>query len=67
MTEQQKLMDGPVYLGMPVPEPDPVPGCEKCARLADERERWRKAGDDTRVSDCNVWMRRHPKHEHRLP
>ena len=57
MTEQQKLMDGPVYLGMPVPEPDPVPGCEKCARLADERERWRRIQtlqSDTRLSLIHI-------------
>ena len=66
MTARQELMDGPVYLGVPVPEPDPVPGCAKCARLAIDRERWRRAGDLTRVSDCNVWLRRHPKHEHRV-
>ena len=66
MIRRQVMMDGPVYLGMPVPEPDPVPGCDRCERLAAERERWRAAGNDTRVSDCNIWIRRHPKHEHRV-
>ncbi|WP_431997848.1 hypothetical protein [Streptomyces fungicidicus] len=60
-------MEAAPALGEPLPEPAPVPDCVQCARLADERERWRAAGDDTRVSDCNVWMRRHPTHEHRVP
>ena len=66
MTEPVTTMEAAPALGEPLPEPDPVPGCAKCARLADERERWRRMGNLTRVSDCNIWMRRHPKHEHKV-
>ncbi|MEV8552546.1 hypothetical protein AB0L04_22355 [Streptomyces glaucescens] len=66
MTEPRTTPDGPLYLGMAVPEPDPVSGCAACAQLARQREAARTAGDDTRVSDCNVWLRRHPGHERKL-
>jgi hypothetical protein len=59
-------MDDPVFLGLPLTEPEPVPGCERCARLAAQREQYRKAGDETAVSDYNVWLRRHPTHEHKV-
>ncbi|MFF6789072.1 hypothetical protein ACFY9C_08345 [Streptomyces filamentosus] len=42
-------------------EPDPVEGCEGCAELASVRGRARVVGDWTTVSDCNVYMRRHPE------
>jgi hypothetical protein len=56
----------PVHLGLPLTDPEPVPGCKECARLAREREEARTAGDTTRVSDCNVYIRRHP-HEAPVP
>ncbi|MEU3220062.1 hypothetical protein [Streptomyces sp. NPDC006971] len=41
-------------------EPDPVEGCDVCAALADQRAAAQRAGDASRVADCNVEMRRHP-------
>jgi hypothetical protein len=42
-------------------EPTPVEGCAGCAELANVRDRARVVGDMTTVSDCNVYMRRHPE------
>lgn len=41
-------------------EPAPMPGCAGCAELTDVR-RARTGGDMTTVSDCNVFLRRHPE------
>ncbi|MGV9312796.1 hypothetical protein ACWDR0_11440 [Streptomyces sp. NPDC003691] len=42
-------------------DPDPVEGCAGCAELANVRD-WARAGNDwTTVSDCNVYIRRHPE------
>lgn len=43
--------------------PRPVPGCVTCAALAQQRAAAAAAGDYSRVSDCDVRLRRHP-HEH---
>ncbi|MGA4841314.1 hypothetical protein [Streptomyces sp. G45] len=42
-------------------EPAPVEGCDGCRELANVRSRARAGGDWTTVSDCNVFMRRHPE------
>lgn len=42
-------------------EPTPVDGCADCAELADVRSRARTVGDMTTVTDCNVYLRRHPE------
>lgn len=58
MIEPVRTMEDPVHLGIPLPEPDPAPSCEDCQRQARRREAARAAGDLTRVSDCNVLIRR---------
>ncbi|RLL70523.1 hypothetical protein [Streptomyces sp. Z26] len=42
-------------------EPAPVEGCAGCAELAKVRSWARASGDGTTVSDCNVFIRRHPE------
>lgn len=42
-------------------EPVPVEGCAGCVELANVRSRARAGGDWTTVSDCNVFLRRHPE------
>ncbi|MFF1292877.1 MULTISPECIES: hypothetical protein [unclassified Streptomyces] len=42
-------------------EPTPVEGCPGCVELANTRDRARAGGDYTTVSDCNVFLRRHPE------
>lgn len=46
-------------LQMPPAPPAPVPGCARCAALDEQRTRAFTAGDYSRVSDCNIRMRRH--------
>ncbi|MFW6693671.1 hypothetical protein [Streptomyces sp. MAR4 CNX-425] len=55
---------GPVHPPglFPDPDPAPVPGCGRCAQLADDRTAARAAGDYSAVSDANVLIRRHPGH-----
>ncbi|WWM37273.1 hypothetical protein QD712_25980 [Streptomyces acidiscabies] len=43
----------------PEPVPAPRPGCVQCGDLAEERAQAAKAGDLSRVSDCNVRIRTH--------
>ncbi|WUH03608.1 hypothetical protein OG542_22100 [Streptomyces violaceus] len=45
---------------LPLPEPEPVSGCTECQRFGSQREAARSEGDMSRVSDCNVQIRRHP-------
>ncbi|WTW27821.1 hypothetical protein OHU35_17955 [Streptomyces purpurascens] len=45
---------------LPLPEPEPVSGCAECQLLARQREAARAESDMSRVSDCNVHIRRHP-------
>jgi hypothetical protein len=45
----------------PEEEPAPIADCAGCAELANVRDRARMVGDMTTVSDCNVYMRRHPE------
>jgi hypothetical protein len=53
------MSSAPVLTG-PRLEPVPVDGCDVCAALADQRAEWRKVGDFSKVSDCNVEMAQHP-------
>lgn len=48
----------PLWLDL---DPDPVEGCAGCAELASVRDRARAGGDMTTVTDCNVYLRRHPE------
>lgn len=36
--------------------------CPECAHLEREREEARKGRDHSRVTDCNVLIKRHPNH-----
>ncbi|MFI6607126.1 hypothetical protein [Streptomyces sp. NPDC050507] len=63
MTEPTTYSTGIVELPMRSGElePTPVEGCAGCAELANLRDRARTGGDTTTVTDCNVYMRRHPE------
>jgi hypothetical protein len=43
----------------PLTPPEPVPGCSRCTRLAEQRTAAAAKGDHSRVSDCNVRLRGH--------
>ncbi|GFE24158.1 hypothetical protein YWIDRAFT_00760 [Streptomyces sp. SceaMP-e96] len=61
MTEPTKYPTAPAELPLWMDlEPVPVPGCDVCGALARERDAARRAGDGSKVSDCNVEIRRHP-------
>ncbi len=60
MTDPVKVMEDAPHLGMPEPDPQPVPGCPRCHYWAGQRSEARTVGDGARVSDCNVHLRRHP-------
>ncbi|WP_199836195.1 hypothetical protein [Streptomyces sp. NRRL F-4489] len=53
-------MGSPVHLREPLPEPVPAEGCDVCGALAEQRARAHAAGDWSKVTDCNVELRRHP-------
>ncbi|MFJ3934197.1 hypothetical protein [Streptomyces sp. NPDC090029] len=62
MTEPTRYSTPAVELPLRLdPEPMPVEGCAGCAELADVRDRARVVGDMTTVSDCNVYLGRHPE------
>ncbi|WP_432140507.1 hypothetical protein [Streptomyces sp. bgisy084] len=62
MTEPTRYSIHPVELPLRLcPEPAPVEGCAGCAELANVRDRARTVGDLTTVTDCNVFLRRHPE------
>ncbi|UNO38547.1 hypothetical protein [Streptomyces sp. MST-110588] len=62
MTEPIRYSTPPVDLPLRLDvEPTPVEGCAGCAELDKVRDRARAVGDMTTVSDCNVYMRRHPE------
>ncbi|WP_411083927.1 hypothetical protein [Streptomyces sp. cmx-18-6] len=63
MSEPRTYPSAPVELPLQQTalEPTPVDGCAGCAELANVRDRARAGGDMTTVSDCNVYMRRHPE------
>ena len=58
MTTPRDTMDDAPVLGAPLPDAEPAPGCVTCRRWARERDAARRAGNLTRVSDCNVLIRR---------
>lgn len=66
MTERMTGMSPPVYLGMPLDPPDPVPGCPICARAARARSLAQSKGWLSAMTDANVRIRRHP-HEGARP
>ncbi|MFB7263909.1 hypothetical protein ACFCXH_17410 [Streptomyces nojiriensis] len=49
-----------VHVTLPRLDPEPAPGCPKCAGAGVRRAGCRRAGDMSWVSDCNVVIRRHP-------
>ncbi|MGW1838192.1 hypothetical protein [Streptomyces sp. NPDC002067] len=57
-TYPSELVELPLRLDL---EPVPVEGCAGCVELANVRSRARAGGDWTTVSDCNVFLRRHPE------
>ncbi|MEW2066284.1 hypothetical protein [Streptomyces sp. NPDC007346] len=62
MSEPLRYSTPPVELPLGMErEPVPVEGCAGCAELATVRGRARAVGDMTTVSDCNVYLRRHPE------
>ncbi|MFD5650974.1 hypothetical protein [Streptomyces sp. NPDC127039] len=63
MTEPRSYPSAPVVLPDRTNElePTPVDGCAGCTELANVRDRARSGGDMTTVSDCNVYLRRHPE------
>lgn len=52
------------YSPFQLPIPEPVAGCGACAELAAERAYHREQRDMTRVTDYNVYMRRHLSQAH---
>jgi len=56
----RRTMDPAPPVGEPLRDPVPVAGCSTCQAWAAEREEARASHDWTRVSDCNVHVRRHP-------
>jgi hypothetical protein len=40
--------------------------CTECARLEREKEEARSAGNMSRVTDCDVLLKRHPDHSETL-
>ncbi|MFI5725262.1 hypothetical protein [Streptomyces cyaneofuscatus] len=62
MSEPMRYSTPPVELPLLMDrEPEPVEGCAGCVELAAVRSRARAVGDMTTVSDCNVYLRRHPQ------
>ncbi|MFD5429024.1 hypothetical protein [Streptomyces sp. NPDC127084] len=62
MTEPTRYSAPPVELPLrQEPDPEPVAGCAGCSELAAVRDRARAGGDMTTVTDCNVYLRRHPE------
>ncbi|KQX59381.1 MULTISPECIES: hypothetical protein [unclassified Streptomyces] len=62
MTEPARYSAPPIELPLDLGrEPAPVEGCAGRVELAAVRSRARAVGDWTTVTDCNVFMRRHPE------
>ncbi|GBQ04230.1 hypothetical protein SSP531S_57220 [Streptomyces spongiicola] len=63
MTEPKRYPSAPVVLpdSSDYQEPAPVEGCAGCTELAKVRDWARAGGDYTTVTDCNVYLRRHPE------
>lgn len=51
-------LDDAPHLEVPLPTPEPAPGCARCTVLADRRSAARTDGNWTLVSDCNIEIRR---------
>jgi hypothetical protein len=61
-------MSAPVDLPLPPRSPTPAPNCLVCTALAKQRAEAAAAGDHSKVSDCNVEIRRHQDpHPRRRP
>lgn len=61
-TEPRTYQGPPIELPLRTePDPDPVEGCAGCVELVAARDRAYAGGDWTTVSDCNVFIRRHPE------
>ncbi|WP_405709763.1 hypothetical protein OG264_15280 [Streptomyces xanthophaeus] len=61
-TEPRTYQGSPVELPLRLePDPEPVEGCAGCVQLANTRDRALAGGDMTTVTDCNIYMRRHPE------
>lgn len=58
MIERRTTMEPAPMLGAPLPDAEPAPGCANCTGWACRRDIARQANDFTRVSDCNVMIRR---------
>ncbi|MEU6921631.1 hypothetical protein [Streptomyces sp. NPDC046631] len=62
MSEPTRYSTTPVELPLRLDaDPAPVEGCAGCTELANVRDRARLVGDMTTVTDCNIYMRRHPE------
>ncbi|WP_257574152.1 hypothetical protein [Streptomyces sp. JJ66] len=62
MSEPTRYSTAPVELPLRwEAAPEPVEGCAGCAALVSVRDRARAGGDMTTVSDCNVFLARHPE------
>ncbi len=60
-TEPRTYQDPTIELPLRMePDPDPVEDCAGCTELAAARDRAYAVGDMTTVTDCNIYMRRHP-------
>lgn len=61
-TPKPTTMSPSVYLTEPTFPPRAAPGCDECASLRQERVEAHAAGDNSRVSDLSVQIKRHPRH-----
>ncbi len=53
-------MAGPVNLALPLPPPEPAPGCDVCEALVKQRQEARDRGDLPAATDADVEIRNHP-------
>ncbi|WP_042170074.1 hypothetical protein [Streptomyces sp. NBRC 110035] len=60
MAEPLMTLEAAPLLGVPLPDPEPVPGCARCRYWDGQRSDARRSGDGARATDCNVHIRRHP-------
>ncbi|MFF9016314.1 hypothetical protein ACF09C_25510 [Streptomyces sp. NPDC014870] len=64
MSNPKTTMAGPVQVPLPPEQPGAVPGCRECLGLAVKRANAWSKGDYSKVSDANVSLRAHLRHEH---
>lgn len=50
--------------GLPLPAPEPAPGCADCAEFVVRHRAARDAGDGSAAADVRVLMRRHLDRKH---